>query len=213
MPPIPEDHGAPGPTGVVRIAVMDEYPVLVDGLAEGLEAVPGFSVVVRASTGRELREQLPTRPCDVVVAEPWLRSDDGLDALAEVLSSRPGVTVVVFSRVWDENRVNQLMDLGARAYVPKSTPMESLPAIVQSAMAGMETRPRGTSATGGARLTTREIEVLGLAAEGLDNVAIGKHLFITERTVKFHLQNAYRKLGAANRTEAAVLARRQGFLS
>lgn len=192
---------------------MDEYPVLVDGLADGLESAPGFTVAVRATTGGDLLGQLEARPCDVVVAEPWLRSDDGLAALKTIVASTPEVTVVAFSRVWDDSRVNQLMDIGARAYVPKSTPMSSLPSIVRSAVAGMETRPTATWESGHAGLTPREIEVLALAAQGLDNVTIGKRLFITERTVKFHLQNAYRKLGATNRTEASVIARQRGLLS
>lgn len=202
-----------GEISPIRIALMDEYPVLVDGLADGLAAEPGFTVVARATTGAELLAQLDARPCDVVVAEPWLRSDDGLAALREIVASRPDVTVVAFSRVWDDSRVNQLMDLGARAYVPKSTPMSSLPSIVRSAVAGMETRPSANPAQGDAGLTAREIEVLALAATGLDNVTIGERLFITERTVKFHLQNAYRKLGASNRTEASVIARERGILS
>ena len=210
MPRIVEGSGV---LPSIRIAVMDEYPVLVDGLADGLASEPGFTVVVRATTGADLLGQLGARPCDVVVAEPWLRSDDGLEALGEILSSRPGMTVVAFSRVWDDSRVNALMHLGARAYVPKSTPMASLPGIVRSAVAGMETRPSATQAPGGPVLTPREIEVLALAAKGIDNVTIGRRLFITERTVKFHLHNAYRKLGAGNRTEASVIARHRGLLS
>lgn len=210
MPPDASDDGAPRTT---RIAVMDEYPVLVDGLADGLAAEPGFTVPVRATCGADLVAQLASRPCDVVVAEPWLRSDDGLAALADIVAARPGITLVAFSRVWDDNRVNQVMALGARAYVPKSTPMSSLPSIVRSALAGMETRPAATQMSVSSGMTLRELEVLALAAEGLENAAIGRRLFITERTVKFHLQNAYRKLGAGNRTEAAVIARQRGLLS
>lgn len=210
MPPSP-DHNGDGP--LIRIAVLDEYPVLVDGLAEGLGSEPGFAVVVRATSGAELLEYLAARPCDVVVAEPWLRSDDGLTALAELLAAHPRTTVVAFSRVWDESRVNQVMTLGARAYVPKSTPMSDLPSILRSAVAGMETRPTSTKDSDTAGLTPREIEVLALAAQGIDNASIGKRLFISERTVKFHLQNTYRKLGAANRTEASVMARQRGLLS
>lgn len=192
---------------------MDEYPVLVDGLASGLAAEPGFAVIVRATTGADLLVKLQAQPCDVVVAEPWLRSGDGLAALSELSSSHPGITLVAFSRVWDGNRVNRLMQLGAKAYVPKSTPMSSLPSIVRSAMAGMETRPSTAPVPSAAGLTPREIEVLTLAAEGIANSTIATRLFITERTVRFHLNNAYRKLGAGNRTEASAIARRRGLLT
>lgn len=210
MPPSPSHGGVPGP---IRIAVLDEYPVLVDGLAQGLSAEPGFTVAVRATSGADLRAKLGTHPCQVVVAEPWLRSGDGITALAEIVESGPEVTVVVFSRMWDEHHVTRLMDLGVHAYVPKSTPMSSLPSLVRSAMSGMETRPGVATMPIAPALTRREAEVLALAGEGLDNVTIGTRLFITERTVRFHLGNAYRKLGAANRTEASVIARRRGLLS
>lgn len=77
----------------------------------------------------------------------------------------------------------------------------------------METRPGVATTPIAPGLTRREAEVLALAGEGLDNVTIGTRLFITERTVRFHLGNAYRKLGAANRTEASAIARRRGLLS
>lgn len=202
-----------GASPPIRLALMDEYPVLVDGLASALGHESGFTVVVRATTGADLLGHLRARPCDVVVAEPWLRSADGLDALRDIVASRPEVTVIAFSRMWDDARVNQLMDLGARAYVAKSTPASSLPSIVRSAMAGVETRPSTNGGPVGAGLTAREIEVLALAATGLDSVTIGARLFITERTVKFHLHNVYRKLGASNRTEASVIARGRGILS
>ena len=65
---------------------------------------------------------------------------------------------------------------------------------------------------GGSDLTPREIEVLALAAEGLSNSEIGRNLFVTEQTVKFHLGNIYRKLGVGNRTEAAHIATRRGLI-
>ncbi|MDA3005051.1 MAG: response regulator transcription factor [Actinomycetota bacterium] len=192
---------------------MDEYPVLVDGLAAALGTESGFTVVVRATTGADLLRHLRARSCDVVVAEPWVRSNDGLEALRHILASRRGVTVIAFSCMWDDARVNQLMELGARAYVAKSTPASSLPSIVRSAMAGMETRPSTIAGRVEAGLTARETEVLVLAATGLDSATIGARLFITERTVKFHLHNLYRKLGASNRTEASAIARGRGILS
>lgn len=210
---MPDPLGREQQAAPVRVAVLDEYPVLVDGLADGLNAEDDFVVVVRATSGADLLERLRARPCDVVVAEPWLRSDDGLDAIADIAATMPQVTIVAFSRVWDDSRVAQVMDRGAKAYVPKSTSMSSLPGVVRSAMQGMVTRPTTSPDLDDAGLTPREVEVLALVADGLDNAAIGRGLFITERTVKFHLQNAFRKLGAGNRTEAVALARRRGVLS
>ena len=197
-----------------RVAVLDEYPFSRAGLTDCLAAAQGFSVCCSASTGRELVEHVATCACDVVVAEPWLRSDDGLAALAQVAAGYPDVTIVAFSRIWDRERVQQVMALGARAYVPKTTDVASLPGIIRRAMDGLVTVPHEQGEHGHpVDLTPREFDVLRLAADGNDNAHIAAALHIAERTVKFHLQNAYRKLGAHNRTEAAAIARRQGILS
>ena len=196
-----------------RIAVLDEYPLWVDALATALDQDDTFSVDVRAHSGSELLDGLSSHPCDVVVAEPWLRSGDGLAALQQVSATNPGLTIVALSRVWTDDHVRQVMDLGARAYLPKSTPPAILPDLIRGAMAGMTTFPVAPDALQGATsLTPRELEVLAMAADGHDNRAIATGLFISERTVKFHLQNAYRKLGAHNRTEASAIARKRGMV-
>ncbi|MBU6364374.1 MAG: response regulator transcription factor [Acidobacteria bacterium] len=199
---------------IARVAVLDEYPFSRAGLTDGIAAAEGFTVCCSASTGDELIAHLSTCSCAVVVAEPWLRSDDGLDALARIGHDHPDITIVAFSRVWDRERVQQVMALGARAYVPKTTAVATLPGIIRRAMDGLVTVPQDHGDHGRTvDLTTREFDVLRLAADGRDNAGIAADLAIAERTVKFHLQNAYRKLGASNRTEAAAIARRQGILS
>ena len=199
---------------VARVAVLDEYPFSRAALADALDAASGFTVCCRAGTGADLLQHLPVCSCHVVVAEPWLRTNDGLDALAHVADHRPDATIVAFSRVWDRERVNQVMDIGARAYIPKTTDVADLPGIIRRAMDGLVTVPHEDGPRGRvADLTPREFEVLRLAADGRNNAAIAAELGVAERTVKFHLQNADLKLGARNRTEAAAIARRGGLIS
>ncbi len=196
-----------------RVAVLDEYPLWVDALAAALDQDGHFSVDVKAHSGAELLDGLSSHPCEVIVAEPWLRSGDGLAALQQVSATSPDLTIVALSRVWTDDHVRQVMDLGARAYLPKSTPPAILPDLIRGAMGGMTTFPVAPDALDGASaLTPRELEVLAMAADGHDNRAIATGLFISERTVKFHLQNAYRKLGARNRTEASAIARKRGMV-
>lgn len=196
----------------VGVALLDEYPLWVSALAELIGRDPSLRVDVTASSGAELVTRWQSTPCPVVIAEPWLRSDDGLDAIATIIGLDPAVTVIAFSRVWDNGHVQQVLDLGARAYVPKSTPIDQMPGIITSARRGLMTTPMRAADGVDSGLTPREIEVLRLVARGEGNDAIARALHITERTVKFHLQNAYRKLGARNRTEAAALARREGVI-
>lgn len=199
---------------LARVAVLDEYPLSRAALAEGLDGAKGFTVRCSVATGADLREALQSSTCEVVVAEPWLRTNDGFEALAHVAEHHADITIVAFSRVWDRDRVEQVMALGARAYVPKITDVAALPGIIRRAMDGLVTVPHDQGEDGRAvDLTPREFDVLRRAADGHDNARIAADLGIAERTVKFHLQNAYRKLGAHNRTEAAAIARRQGILS
>ena len=196
----------------IGVALLDEYPLWVSALADLIGRDPSLRVDVTASGGAELVTRWQATPCPVVIAEPWLRSDDGLDAIATIIGLDPAVTVIAFSRIWDKGHVQQVLDLGARAYVPKSTPIDQMPGIITNAQQGLMTAPVRAGGGGASGLTPREIEVLGLVARGEGNDAIARALRITERTVKFHLQNAYRKLGARNRTEAAALARREGVI-
>jgi DNA-binding NarL/FixJ family response regulator len=196
----------------IGVALLDEYPLWVSALADLAGRDPSLRVDVTASSGEELVARWQERPCPIVIAEPWLRSDDGLDAIRTILGIDPAVTVIAFSRVWDNGHVQQLLDLGARAYVPKSTPIDQLPGIIGTARQGLMTAPMRAAGGSASGLTPREIEVLRLVSLGEGNDAIARALRITERTVKFHLQNAYRKLGARNRTEAAALARREGVI-
>lgn len=199
---------------LARVAVLDEYPLSRSALAESLDGAKGFTVRCSVATGADLREALQSSTCEVVVAEPWLRTNDGFEALAHVAEHHADITIVAFSRVWDRDRVEQVMALGARAYVPKTTDVAALPGIIRRAMDGLVTVPHDQGEDGRAvDLTPREFDVLRRAADGHDNARIAADLGIAERTVKFHLQNAYRKLGAHNRTEAAAIARRQGILS
>lgn len=193
---------------------MDEYPAMLDSMRTLLDADAGFRVVAEAATGAELLQAVSSQRVDLVLAEPWLRSDGALDALREIARTQERVVIVALSRMWDREHVDPLVEMGARAYIPKSTPLERIPPIIHAAVDGMITLPAdaesGTAGT--ALLTPREAEVLSLAAEGMDNRAIAGALVVTERTVKFHLQNSYRKLGVTNRTAAAAAARKLGII-
>lgn len=125
----------------VGVALLDEYPLWISALAELIGRDPSLRVDVTASSGAELVTRWQSTPCPVVIAEPWLRSDDGLDAIATIIGLDPAVTVIAFSRIWDNGHVQQVLDLGARAYVPKSTPIGQMPGIITNARQGLMTAP------------------------------------------------------------------------
>jgi hypothetical protein len=211
------DHDGSNGTGQaarVRVAIADEQPLLMDGVARALDGSAGMRVVLQATSGAELLRQLDEVAVDVVLIEPWMRDGEGLDAISGVVTRFPGLPIIALSGVADPGHVQQAVALGVHAYVGKGTRANDLPSIVRHVIAGAMVLP-ATSAQSRSvlDLTPREIEVLGLAAEGLSNNEIGSRLYVTEQTVKFHLGNIYRKMGVANRTEAAHHALRRGLIS
>lgn len=209
----PGTDGAGPAAGVTRVVLLDEYPAVLDALATLLDGHPDFHVVAKVRTGAELLEVTSRERIDLVVAEPWLRSGDGLHALRTVSQAPEPARVVALSRMWDRQRVDPLVQIGVRAYIPKSLDLHRIPPILRGAMDGLVTLPDDTGPSHGqALLTPREAEVLRMASDGLDNRAIAEVLVVSDRTVKFHLQNAYRKLGVTNRTAASAAARRLGII-
>jgi DNA-binding CsgD family transcriptional regulator len=119
----------------------------------------------------------------------------------------PRVTLPFRDEEWQ-----QIVALGARAYLSKATSAADLPAIIRHVAAGATMLPPAARRRPGADLTVREVEVLGLAAQGISNAELGRLLFVSERTIKFHLRNVFLKLGATNRTEAAHVALMRGLI-
>jgi len=198
----------------VRVAIADEHPLLMDGVARALDGSTGMRVVVQATSGAELLQQLDEVAVDVVLIEPWMRDGEGLDAISGVATRFPGMPIIALSGVADPGHVQQAVALGVNAYVGKGTRANDLPSIVRHVIAGAMVLPAASAdARSVLDLTPRELEVLRLAAEGLSNCEIGSRLYVTEQTVKFHLGNIYRKMGVANRTEAAHHALRRGLIS
>ena len=207
------DGNDDGP-GILRVAALDEHPLFLDGLAALIAGSPDMALTVRATSVAELMPALRAAEVDVLVMEPWGPSGDGLMAIAQAAAAHPSMVVVALSWRCDPSHVKQVVANGARGYVSKAASGDDLPAILRHIVAGATVVPSGSA--GGPiawALTPRELEVLALAADGKSNAQVGSVLFVTEQTVKFHLSNIYRKIGAANRTEAARIGRREGLIA
>ena len=203
-----------GAAARVRVALADEQPLLMDGVARALDGSSGMRVVLQATSGAELLQRLDDVPVDVVLIEPWMRDGEGLDAISGLTTRFPELPIIALSGVADPGHVQQAVALGVHAYVGKSTRANDLPSIVRHVIAGAMVMPAvSTDGRSVLDLTPRELEVLRLAAEGLSNSEIGSRLYVTEQTIKFHLGNIYRKMGVSNRTEAAHQALRRGLIS
>jgi DNA-binding NarL/FixJ family response regulator len=207
-------EGAPPAPGSFRVALADDCPLLMEGIAHSLEDDGGVSVAIRATSGEALLAALEHTAVDMVLIDPWIRSGDGLDAIAEIARRGDAPIVVALSAARLPDQVDEAMASGASGYIGKDVPPADLPSLMRRVASGVLVRPRATPNGGPVHaLTAREREVLAMVADGLSNHEVGDRLFITEQTVKFHLGNVYRKLAASNRTEAARKAMKAGLIA
>lgn len=198
----------------LRVAICDDHPMFVEGVAQALDASADLDVVVHATTAEQLMHAIDRMPVDVLLIEPWGPSGDGLDSIRSISERHPTMAIIALSDVSDAAHVKQALANGAHGYVAKDTRGADLPSLIRHVAAGSMVLPSGgNNRSAGPDLTAREAEVLAQAARGQSNAEIGQTLFVTEQTVKFHLGNIYRKMGVGNRTEAAHQAMRHGVIS
>jgi DNA-binding NarL/FixJ family response regulator len=201
----------------MRVLIADDHKLIVDGIKRSLEESSGFEVVGEASSGSKVLPMVGQTNPDLVLLDLRMPGADGLTCLAKIRKQYPNVKVVVLSVSTDETVIKTALKRGASAYIVKSINPIDLPSALRQAMDGtvhsaMGLPDAGDNAARAAGLTERETSILSALARGLSNEAIGKELWVTEQTVKFHLTNIYRKLGVSNRTEAARLAYQHGLV-
>ena len=212
-----------------RVVIADDHPLMLSATSQVFADADGFAVVGEATMGHQVEPLVSrTRP-NVVILDIQLPGLDGLACLALLRERHPKVPVIVFSGRDDPEAIEAALRGGAVAYIKKSIDPRDLPAVVRQALEGnvCYTTPQMSyeTATSVARergqeqirrelgLTPREAEILSAVARGLSNQAVGKELFLSDQTVKFHLHKIYRKLRVANRTQATRVAHQHGLVS
>jgi DNA-binding NarL/FixJ family response regulator len=204
----------------MRILIADDHPLMLLGLRKTLEAEGEFEVVGECRSGPQVLPLVRSTSPDVVVLDMRMPGVDGLGVLDRIVARHPRVKVVMLSATHDPDHVQAAFKRGACGYVVKTIGLSDLPAAIRQAVEGTAYLAQGLPALcqeeSVARekgLTERELTILRQAARGLSNAQIGKELWVTEQTVKFHLTNVFRKLQVKNRTEAARWAFAHGLLS
>lgn len=208
----------------IRVAVVDDHPVVLHGTAALLAAQPGIEVAGTAATLDEARDLLAATDADVLLLDIRLGSQSGLTLLAPDSATAAGSggdgaspgrgrpAIVVLTAYDYPQYAEAALRLGAAGFVLKTAPMaELLDAIRRAAAGGMAfgVRPRPSDR---ARLSRRELEVVGLVVEGRSNDEIGAALGIGAKTVETHLARVFERFSIASRTELATRALREGWL-
>jgi two-component system, NarL family, response regulator DevR len=202
-----------------RVLVVENHRLLRQGIRSELSGHEGF-IVTEASTGLDAIAAASEERPDVVVLGFELPDRSGSEVCAAILDRHPSAAVVVLSEHHDGASVRAALDAGARAYLLRDGDDLDLPHAIERALAGESViDPRAAasllSSRGGAQqstLSSQELKVLRLVAEGLTNPEIGTRLYLSRHTVKEYVSHAMHKLEAANRIEAVRKATALGLI-
>ncbi|MBD3765171.1 MAG: response regulator transcription factor [Rhodobacterales bacterium] len=200
----------------LSVLICDDHALISEALAHVLWSEPGFTVETAGDKAKAL-DRLRGGGFDVVLLDINMPGMGGLDGVADVLSVAASARIIIFSGTVVQDFVTRAVELGAAGFIPKTMPMRALASAVRLVRSGqtfvpMEFRGTGSQARGSTPLSLRERAVLGLLTGGKTNKEIGLELGLTEVTVKMHVRAICNKLGAKNRTQAAMVAQRQHML-
>ncbi len=209
----------------VRVLIADDQRVVREGLATILGTLPGVAVVATAADGTQAVRLAGEHRPDVVLMDLRMPGLDGAAATAEIRAGLPDVQVVVLTTYADDESIFTALDAGAIGYLTKDAGREDIRRAIEAAAAGQavldgtvqarlvaaaRTRPARPAALPDG-LTEREAEVLGLIAAGSSNAEIAKRLFVTEATVKTHVNHIFAKTMSRDRAQAVAYAHRHGL--
>ena len=204
----------PGP---IRILSVDDHPLLRQGVAALVGGQADMSLVAEASNGREAIQQFRTHRPDVTLMDLQMPEMNGLDAIIAIRGEFPEARIIVLTTYAGDVQVVRALNAGARAYLLKNSLHKELLETIRSVHAGKKALSTEASyqlaehATDDA-LTPAEIRVLRLIADGNTNKEIAERLSVSEETVKGQVRNILSKLGAHDRTHAAMIGVKRGII-
>jgi DNA-binding NarL/FixJ family response regulator len=211
---------------VIRVLLVDDHAVVREGLRAFLELQDDFEVIGEAADGEEALAQVEALRPDVILMDLLMPKLDGVGAMLELRGRAPDSRVIVLTSYQDDDRLMGAIQAGAAGYLLKNVEPSELARAIRAAHAGeaiiapsaaarlVRAIADGTRPVVGERerLTRREREVLELIVRGRSNKRIAFELAISEKTVKAHVGHLLGKLGVTDRTQAALLAVREGLV-
>jgi DNA-binding NarL/FixJ family response regulator len=201
----------------IRILAADDHPLFRNGIAALLASQPDMTLVAEAANGREAIQQFRAHRPDITLMDVQMPEMNGLEALIAIRREFPEARIIVLTTYKGDVQVLRAMKVGARGYLLKSLLDKELLNTIRAAHAGKMTVSAEISDElaehmGDDALTPAEVDVLKLIAAGNANKQIAAQLSVTEETVKSRVKNILSKLGANDRTHAAMIGVKRGII-
>jgi DNA-binding NarL/FixJ family response regulator len=205
----------------MRILIVDDHPVVRDGLRGMLAGLSGFEVTGEAINGEQALEQVALLSPQVVLMDLRMPGMDGVEAITQIRARWPEVHVLVLTTYDSDADILRAIEAGATGYILKDAPREELYRAIRATALGQSyltpsvaSRLMGQlRAPSESTLTPREVDVLARVAKGASNKEIAQHLHLSEATIKSHLLHIFSKLGVNDRTQAVTLAVQKGIIT
>ena len=201
----------------IRVLMVDDHPLLSEGLAAVIQNQPDMLPVGQASSGREAIQRFDECRPDVTLVDLRLPDISGIETMVAIRKKFPEAHVIILTTFAGDAEIQRALEAGARAYVLKTMPPGELLDVIRQVHSGKKKIPSEIAAYlaehySDEQLTPREVDILRQLAGGNRNRDIAEKLFIAEETVKAHLKHIMDKLHANDRTQAVSIGARRGII-
>lgn len=205
------------PKEQIEIMIVDDHPVVRQGLRAMLLSEPDFVVTGMAASAAEALDLLERKHPDVVLMDLRMPEMEGTEAIVQLRRIKPDIRILVLTNYGSDEYIVRATQAGAMGYLLKNTPQEEIVKAVRMVYRNERYVPRDIAqrlfeAIGREELSPRELEVLALVAHGCTNKDVAQRLFISDKTVRNHVTSCLLKLQAKDRTEAVTRAIERGLI-
>jgi len=205
------------PANPIRVMIVDDHPMLRDGVVGSIKRQPDMVVAAEAGDGAAAIAAIDAANPDVVLMDLQMPGIDGVEAIQTISRKHPQVRILVLTTYFGDAKALRALKAGANGYLLKSAMRTDLIDAIRAVHGGGRHIPPEVATqiavhAIGEAPTEREIEILSLVAAGNPNKQIARRLGISEDTVKAHLKRIFAKLGVADRTHAVTVAAKRGII-